>query len=86
LLPFITEETREEILNEALKDVAAWRKRMVHYVKEENPEINAAIIEAAQKTGLDPKAIALGSYLAYTMLERSEREEAGMIENILEED
>ncbi len=85
MLPFITEETRDEILQEVLKDVAAWRKKMVHYVKEENPEINAAIIEAAQKTELDPKAIALGAYITYIMLERSESEESGMVDKILED-
>lgn len=84
MLPFITEEIREEILKEALQDIAGWRKKMVHYVKEENPEINAAIIEASEKTGLDPKAIALGSYLTYVMLEKSERDEVGVIEKFLE--
>lgn len=86
MLPFITEETREEALTEALSDVNAWRKRMVHYIKEENPEINAAIIESAEKTGLDPKSIALGAYVTYVMLERSEREESGIIDKILEEE
>lgn len=85
MLPFITEETRQETLGEALKDAVAWRKRMVHYIKEENPEVNAAIIESAEKTGLDPKAIALGAYIAYVMLEKSEREESGIIEKMLEE-
>ncbi len=84
MLPFITEEIREETLNDALQDVAAWRKKMVHYIKEENPEVNAAIIEAAQKTELDPKAVALGAYITYVMLEKSEREEAGVLEKILE--
>ena len=39
---------------------------MIHYIKDENPEINTAIIEASNKTGLDPKAIALGAYMAYS--------------------
>jgi hypothetical protein len=30
----------------------AWRKKMIHYIKDENPEINTAIIEAANKTDL----------------------------------
>jgi hypothetical protein len=84
LLSFITEEIREEAIKEATQDVVAWRKKMVHYIKEENPEINAAIIDASEKTGLDPKAIALGAYLTYIMLEKSERDEADVIEKILE--
>lgn len=84
MLPFITEEVRAEVVNEALADVAGWRKKMVHYVKEENPEVNAAIIEAAEKTDLDPKAVALGAYMAYIMLEHAEKEETGSLEKIWE--
>ena len=46
-----------------------WRKKMIHYLKEENPEINTAIIEAANKTDLDPKAVALGAYMTYSLIE-----------------
>ena len=42
---------------------------MIHYIKDENPEINTAIIEAANNTDLDPKAVALGAYMAYNLLE-----------------
>ena len=44
-------------------------KKMIHYIKEENPEINTAIIEAANQTSLDPKAVALGAYMTYTLIE-----------------
>lgn len=84
MLPLIAEETRAEVLEDALQDVNDWRKRMIHYIKEENPEVNAAIIDAAGKTELDPKAIALGAYLAYVMLEKADKEESGVIEKILE--
>ena len=47
----------------------AWRKKMIHYIKDENPEINTAIIEAANQTDLDPKAVALGAYMTYTLIE-----------------
>ena len=47
----------------------AWRKKMIHYLKEENPEINTAIIEAANQTSLDPKAVALGAYMTYALIE-----------------
>ena len=48
---------------------------MIHYIKDENPEINTAIIEAANNTDLDPKAVALGAYMTYALLELSSREE-----------
>ncbi len=44
-------------------------KKMIHYIKDENPEINSAIIEAANNTDLDPKAVALGAYMTYILLE-----------------
>ncbi len=84
MLPLIGEETRIEVTGEALQDVNTWRKQMIHYIKEENPEVNAAIIDAAGKTDLDPKAVALGAYLTYVMLEKAEKEETGAINKILE--
>jgi hypothetical protein len=85
VLPLISEETKNEVLKEALQDVANWRKKMIHYIKEENPEVNAAIIEAAQQSQLDPKAIALGAYLTYIMIEKAEKEESGSpVEKLLE--
>ena len=50
---------------------------MIHYIKDENPEINQAIIEAAQNTELDPKAVALGAYMTYILLETAMKEEQG---------
>lgn len=84
MLPLIDEETRAEVTQEALQDVNDWRKKMIHYIKEENPEVNAAIIDAAGQTELDPKAIALGAYLTYVMLEKAEKQESGVIDRILE--
>lgn len=84
MLPLITEDLKESILPEALADVANWRKKMIHYIKEENPEVNAIIIEAAQQTNLDPKAIALGAYLTYLLLERADKAEASVLDNIID--
>lgn len=78
MLPIVSEEIRESILKEVFVDVAAWRKSMIHYIKEENPEINSAIIEAANNTSLDPKAVALGAYMAYKLLESSNSEELAL--------
>ena len=65
----------EEISAEVFKDVPVWRKKMIHYLKEENPEINTAIIEAANKTDLDPKAVALGAYMTYLLIERATQDQ-----------
>lgn len=67
--PLISIENLEQVIGEILKDVHAWRKSMIHYIKDENPELNTAIIEIAQKTDLDPKAVATGAYMAYKLLE-----------------
>lgn len=84
MLPLITEDIKESILVEVLPTVADWRKKMIHYIKEENPEVNALIIESAQQTNLDPKAIALGAYLTYIALEKADKSELNVIEDILE--
>ena len=49
---------------------------MIHYIKDENPEVNSAIIELANKTDLDPKAVATGAYAVYKMLEMAFEEQA----------
>ena len=84
MLPLITEEIKDLVLTEILSDVTEWRKSMIHYIKEENPEVNAMIIESAQQTGLDPKAIALGAYLTYIMLEKADKAETSILDNIIE--
>ena len=69
MLPVITEDIATTAFAEIFEDMPAWRKRMIHYIKDENPEINSAIIEAANKTNLDPKAVALGAYMVYLLIE-----------------
>ena len=59
----------EKVTEEILSDIVGWRKEMIHYIKDENPELNTAIIELSQKTDLDPKALATGAYMAYKLLE-----------------
>ena len=48
-------------------------------IKDENPEINTAIIEAANNTDLDPKAVALGAYMTYLLLELAMKEDDALI-------
>lgn len=82
MLPIITEEVSSEIFGEVFQDVNAWRKNMVQYLKEENPEINSAILEVAKyDEGIDLKAVALGAYLAYRLMEVSIEEDNLSIED-----
>lgn len=69
MLPVISEENFQSVVNELIRDISSWRKSMIHYIKEENPEVNSAIVELANKTDLDPKAVATGAYAVYKMLE-----------------
>ncbi len=70
MLPIITEEISSEIFEKVFQDVHSWRKSMVQYLKEENPEINTAILEVAKyDEGIDLKAVALGAYLSYKLIE-----------------
>ena len=70
MLPIITEDISSEIFGEVFQDVQSWRKNMVQYLKEENPEINTAILEVAKyDENIDLKAVALGAYLSYRMIE-----------------
>ena len=79
MLPVISEEMAQDAFNEIFDDMPEWRKKMIHYIKDENPEINTAIIEAANKTGLDPKAIALGAYMTYAMMEIASKENETLV-------
>lgn len=70
MLPIITEEMSSEIFSEVFQDVQSWRKNMVQYLKEENPEVNTAILEVAKyDESVDLKAVALGAYLSYRLIE-----------------
>lgn len=70
MLPIITEELSTEIYGEVFQDIQSWRKNMVQYLKEENPEINTAILEVAKyDESIDLKAVALGAYLSYRLIE-----------------
>ena len=69
MLPLITEEQSSLVIAEVFQDVRMWRNNMIQYIKEENPEVNTSILEAAKNTELDPKAVALGAYMVYRMLE-----------------
>lgn len=79
MLPLISIENVENLTELILSDVHNWRKEMIHYIKDENPELNTAIIELAQKGGLDAKALATGAYMAYKLLEKEAENEPQFI-------
>ena len=76
MLPVISEDIANTAFSEIFEDMPAWRKKMIHYIKDENPEINTAIIEAANKTDLDPKA---GAYMTYLLIELASKENDAMM-------
>ena len=75
MLPIINEEIFETVIDEIMSDISGWRKSMIHYVKDENPEINSALVALSQKTDLDPKALAT-AYAVYKMLELAQSEQS----------
>ena len=79
MLPTIYEENYKKVVDEIVSDISSWRKSMIHYIKEENPELNSAIIDIANLTELDPKAVATGAYMAYKLIENAQAEENSMI-------
>ncbi len=81
MLPIITEEVSTEIFGEVFQDVQAWRKNMVQYMKEENPEINTAILEVAKyDESIDLKAVDLVAYLSYRLIEIATENEGLVLE------
>ena len=76
MLPMISTQNLQAVMEDVLKDLHGWRKTMIHYIKEENPELNSAIIEIAQKSDLDPKAVAAGAYVTYKLLENEMQNDA----------
>ena len=81
MLPIITEEMSTEIFGEVFQDVQAWRKNMVQYLKEENPEINTAILEVAKyDESIDLKAVALGAYISYRLIETATENDGLIVE------
>ena len=81
MLPIITEEISTEIFGEVFQDIQSWRKNMVQYLKEENPEVNTAILEVAKHDeSIDLKAVALGAYLSYRLIEVAAESDGLVIE------
>lgn len=75
MLPVVSEEVRQELAALLASDQAkTWQKEMIHHLKEDNPEVNAMLLELSQQSS-DPKAVVLAGYLVYKALELAEEEE-----------
>ncbi len=84
MLPLVSEEHSSLAFAEIFQDVNAFRKQMIHYIKEQNPEINTSIIEITNNTDLDPKAVALGAYMTYRLLEIASEDSVNLDDNLIE--
>ena len=84
MLPLVSEEHSSLAFAEIFQDVNSFRKQMIHYIKEQNPEINTSIIEIANNTDLDPKAVALGAYMTYRLLELASEDAINLDEGFVE--
>ncbi len=84
MLPLVSEEHSSLAFAEIFQDVNAFRKQMIHYIKEQNPEINTSIIEITNNTDLDPKAVALGAYMTYRLLELASEDSINLDESFIE--
>lgn len=84
MLPLVSKEHSSLAFAEIFQDVNAFRKQMIHYIKEQNPEINTSIIEITNNTDLDPKAVALGAYMTYRLLELASEDSINLDENLIE--
>ncbi|MBK8189951.1 MAG: hypothetical protein IPK79_05820 [Vampirovibrionales bacterium] len=69
-MPVVSEETCALLLQTMQEDEEAWKKSMVHRLKEENPEINTLLLTLAQKSK-DPKSVIMAGYLIYSVIELS---------------
>lgn len=77
VLPIVTEETRKILTDIVQQDEKAWKKEMIHHIKEENPEINSILLEVANSCveESDKKKVILAGYLVYKALEMAQDEE-----------
>ena len=73
MLPEIDIENCNKVLDEMLVDIGAWRKSMIHYIKDENPELNSAIIELANKNRFRPKSYCCRSLYGIFTYRRSKQ-------------
>jgi len=74
MLPVVTETTRLTLDKLTAGNIDDWKRRMIHHLKEDNPEVNTLLLELAQKSS-DPKSVILAGYMVYQALELALNEE-----------
>lgn len=78
MLPVVTEDILTLIRTELDSDSEDWKRALLQRIREDNPEVNTLLLEAA-KSSDDPKSLILGGYLVYCALEIAEQAEASLL-------
>jgi hypothetical protein len=73
-LPVVSSAIREALNTLEQDSGESWSSLMVRQLKEENPEVNALLLEMAQSSS-DPKAVVLAGYKLYKLLELADAAE-----------
>jgi hypothetical protein len=74
VLPIVSEPVREQIVELLGTSPAEWKRELLHRLKQNNPEVNALLLELAQGSQ-DPKATILAGFAVYHALELALKEE-----------
>jgi hypothetical protein len=83
LLPVVSEQTRQELERLVQQDADAWKRQMIHHLKEDNPEINTLLLEIAKQSA-DAKQVILAGYIVYKALEMAHEEETSQALSLTE--
>ena len=78
VLPVVSEQAREQLMAAMADDAAAWKKWMIHHLKDDNPEINTLLLELA-KDSPDPKGLVMAGYAVYRALELAQEVETATL-------
>ncbi len=77
MLPVVTEDIITMLRSEINGENEEWKRALVQRIREDNPEINTLLLEAAKESD-DPKSLILGGYLVYCALEVAEHAEEAL--------
>ncbi|MBY0449149.1 MAG: hypothetical protein K2X01_00805 [Cyanobacteria bacterium] len=81
MLPVVSEANRKALEALLEEDPDAWKKQMIHYIKEENPEVNTILVDLAQRSQ-DPKAVIMAGFFVYQALDLAAREEDASLDAV----
>jgi hypothetical protein len=74
VLPIVSEPVREKIVELLGTNPAEWKRELLNRLKQNNPEVNALLLELAQNSQ-DPKGTILAGFAVYHALELALKEE-----------